>query len=229
METANEQNSLKPLKVRTVSVGLILAGIAIAVTGVSYLLNMEFTYQWLVWVIGLAFVVVGLITIEWPRGFRSPVEKVPEGKFRLYLILSIPLAFVLSSQVCGLGLRACNTVCHITNILLIVLGIITAIRLHRGQFIGAFLIPMVVIALIPHCVCHAPINSIWHTLFAGYAPTCEMMPLAASLYAVMALQGIRPRYSTALVVVLFVVMVFIIVGSLLFGFPWQGCVDHPRI
>jgi hypothetical protein len=23
------------------------------------------------------------------------------------------------------------------------------------------------------------------------------------------------------------VMAFIIVGGLLFGFPWQGCVDHP--
>ena len=28
--------------------GLILSGLAIAITGVSYLMNMTFTYQWLV-------------------------------------------------------------------------------------------------------------------------------------------------------------------------------------
>jgi hypothetical protein len=88
---------------------------------------------------------------------------------------------------------------------------------------------MVIVGLIPHCVCYAPINTVWHSMFAGYSPTCEMMPLAATLFSVMSLKGVRPRFSTTLVAVLFVVMLFIIAGSLLFGFPWQGCVDHPRL
>jgi len=133
MENTITRTGLKPLEVRTVSVGLILAGLAIAITGVSYILNMTFTHQWLVWVIGLAFVAVGCLTIEWPRGYRGPGEKVPEGRFRQLLILSMPLAFVVSSQVCGLGLRACNTVCHITNLLLIGLATVTAIRLHQDK------------------------------------------------------------------------------------------------
>jgi hypothetical protein len=229
MENETTQSNLKPLEVGTLSIGLILTGLAIAVTGVSYLLNMTFTYQWLVWIIGVAFVIVGLITTIWPLGFRSRSEKFPEGKFRLYLIISIPLAFIVSSQVCGIGLSACNTLCHVTNIALIILAIFTAIRIHRGQTISGLLIPMVIIALIPHCVCFAPINTIWHNIFGGVAPTCEMMPLAASFYSIMALRGVRPQLSTILVVIIFVVMVFIIVGGLLFGFPWQGCVNHPRI
>jgi hypothetical protein len=229
MENQNKQTDKKTVEVITISVGLILTGLAIAITGVSYLLNMTFTYQWLVWIIGIAFVIVGLITIIWPLGFRAPGETVPEGKFRFYLILSIPLAFIVSSQVCGLGLSACNTLCHLTNIALIILAIFTAIRIHRAQTIGGLLIPMVIIALIPHCVCFAPINTIWHSIFGGVAPTCEMMPLAASFFSIMALRGIRPQLSTLLVVIIFVVMVFIIIGGLLFGFPWQGCVNHPRM
>jgi hypothetical protein len=54
-----------------------------------------------------------------------------------------------------------------------------------------------------------------------------MMPLAAALFSVMAIRGVRSRYSTALIAVLFGVMGFIIMGGLLLGFPWQGCVDHP--
>jgi hypothetical protein len=208
--------------------GFFLAGIAIAITGVSYSIYMEFTYQWLVWVLAGAFVAVGLMTMEWPRGFRNQGE-VPEGKLRQFLLVSMPLAFIVSSQVCGLGLRACNIVCHTTNLLLIVLAAVTAIRLHRGQTIGAVLVPMIIIALLPHCVCFAPINILWHRMMGGYAPTCEMMPLAAVLYSVAALRGVRPQLGTGLVVLLFVVMIFIIVGSILFGFPWQGCVDHPNM
>jgi len=226
MEAVDTRTGLNSLEVWTVSVGLILAGLAIAITGVSYISNMAFSPQWLVWVVGLAFLAVGCLTIEWPRGFRHPGEVPGEGLRRL-LLLSIPLAFMVSSQVCGLGLRACNPVCHTTNLVLIVLAIVVAVRLHRGQSIGPLLIPMVVIALIPHCVCHAPINVLWHRMLGGIAPTCEMVPLAATLFSVSALQGVRIRYSALLVAVLFVVMVFIIVGGLLFGFPWQGCVDHP--
>jgi len=54
-----------------------------------------------------------------------------------------------------------------------------------------------------------------------------MIPLGATLFAVAGLRGVRPRSSTFLVAALFGVMAFIIVGGLLFGFPWQGCVDHP--
>jgi hypothetical protein len=226
MVITNAKNELNRFEVRIISVGLILSGIAIAITGVSYILNMTFTYQWLVWAVGLAFVVVGLLTIEWMRGFRKPGE-VPDGKFRTILLVSIPLAFVLSSQVCGLGFRACNTACHILNIALIFLGIVVAIQLHRNKSISLILVLMIILGLFPHCVCLAPINTLWHSVFGGIAPTCEMMPLAAALFAVMALRGIRTRYSTLLIAVLYIVMIFIIVGGLLFGFPWQGCVDHP--
>jgi hypothetical protein len=228
MEETNPEKSINKLEVWGVTTGLILAGLAIVITGISYILNMNFTYQWLVWVVGLAFVVVGLLTIEWSRGFKNRGQ-IPDATLRKILIFSIPLAFVLSSQVCGLGFRACNALCHITNTSLIVLGIVVAYRLFRDQAIGFFLWPMIIIALIPHCVCHAPINTIWHSILGGVAPTCEMMPLAASFFAVVALRGVRPHLTTVLVAVIFGVMVFIIVGGLLFGFPWQGCVDHPMM
>jgi hypothetical protein len=228
MENAKPEKSNDKWEIKGISSGLILAGLAIVITGISYILNMNFTYQWLVWIIGLAFIVVGLLTIEWPRGLKTK-GILPEGIFRKLLILSIPLAFVVSSQVCGIGLRACNALCHITNTSLILLSAVVAFRLFRGQAIGVFLLPMIVIALVPHCVCHAPINTLWHSLLDGVAPTCEMMPLAASFFAVIALRGVRPQLTTTLVVVIFVVMVFIIVGGLLFGFPWQGCVDHPAM
>jgi hypothetical protein len=226
MEYTTTQTTLKPLEVRTATVGLILAGLAIVVTGVSYILNMTFTYQWLVWIVGITFIAVGILTMEMPRGFRSTGE-VPKGRFRLILLLSMPLAFVLSSQVCGIGLRACNTACHLLNLALIVLAAVTAFRLHRNQSIGEFLIPIIVLGLTPHCVCLAPINTLWHSILGGVAPTCNMIPLAATLFAVLALRGVRTRYNVLLIAVLYVVMIFIIVGGLLFGFPWQGCVDHP--
>ena len=77
MVKTNTEIELNRLEVRIISIGLILPGIAIAITGVSYILNMTFTYQWLVWAVGLAFVAVGLLTIEWMRGFRKPGE-VPD-------------------------------------------------------------------------------------------------------------------------------------------------------
>jgi hypothetical protein len=101
------------------------------------------------------------------------------------------------------------------------------VRLHRGRSAAPILIPMVAIGLVPHCVCHAPINTLWHGVLGGVAPTCEMVPLAATLFAVPALRGVRPRGGAVLVGALYGVMVFIIVGGALFGFPWQGCVDHP--
>jgi hypothetical protein len=228
MENEKSGLSIEKWEIRGISIGLILAGLAIVITGISYIFNMNFTYQWLVWVVGLAFIIVGFLTIEWPRGFKNK-SILPEGMVRKLLILSIPLAFVVSSQVCGLGLRACNAVCHITNTSLILLGAVVAYRLFRSQTIGVFLLPMVVIALIPHCICHAPINTIWHSILGGVAPTCEMMPLAASFFAIIGLRGIRPHLSITLNVVIFAVMVFIIVGGLIFGFPWQGCVDHPAM
>jgi hypothetical protein len=218
-----------PLEARAVLAGLVLAGLAIAVTGVSYLINMKFPHQWLVWGLGLAFIAVGVLTIEWPRALYGRKQETPQGRFRQILLMSIPLAFILSSQVCGLGISACNAVCHITNTGLIVLGVVTAVRLHRGQTVGVILIPMVVIGLLPHCVCHAPINVLWHRMLGGVSPTCEMMPLSATLFAVMALRGVRPRSSSVLIGLLFVVMAFIIVGGMLFKFPWQGCVDHPQV
>jgi hypothetical protein len=79
MTTTAAQTELKPLETRTLIVGFILVGIAVAVTTVSYLLNMTFVYQWLVWIIGIAFAGVALISIEWTRAFRSPAGEAPRG------------------------------------------------------------------------------------------------------------------------------------------------------
>jgi hypothetical protein len=83
MATLNMQTGLKPLEIRTISVGFLLVGLAIAVTAASYVLNMTFPYQWLVWIIGAAFAAVALLTLEWPRSFRNP-GAVPEGKLALW-------------------------------------------------------------------------------------------------------------------------------------------------
>ena len=226
MTTAKIRSDVSPLETRTLSVGFLLVGLAIALTTVCFVSILSLSYLWLVWGVGGAFAAVALLTFEWPRALRRP-GRAPMRGLRWFLLLCIPLAFVLSSQVCGLGLRACNTVCHITNLALIGLGTVTAVRLHRGKFVAPFLIPMIVVGLIPHCVCPAPINLSWHGMLGGVAPTCEMIPLGATLFAVAGLRGVRPRSSTFLVAALFGVMAFIIVGGLLFGFPWQGCVDHP--
>ncbi len=224
METTITRTGLKPLEIRTVSVGFLLIGIVIAVTAVSYVLNMTFPYQWLVWGVGAAFAAVALLAFEWPRAFRRPGE-VPDGRLRQFLLLAMPLAFLLGSQVCGLGVKACTAVCNVINLSLIGLATVTAIRLHRGQSVGAFLVPLVVLGLVPHCVCDAPINVLWHPMLGGLSPTCNVVPLAVVLFSLSALRGVRPHSSTALVVVLLGMIVFMAAGNALFGFPWQGCVD----
>ena len=87
MVNTNNNDGLETTEVRTTTVGLILSGFAILITGVSYLSNMTFTYQWLVWVIGIALVMVGLITMEWPRAFKGSTGVLPEGRFKQFLIL----------------------------------------------------------------------------------------------------------------------------------------------
>jgi len=210
------------------TIGLVLSGIAIAITGISYSMHMTFDYQWLVWIVGIAFIAVGILIIESPRGLNNP-GNIPSGKFRQLLLLSMPLAFIVSSQVCGLGFRACNLTCHLTNLVLIILAAVIAFRLHRGQSFSLLLPALIVIGLIPHCSCLAPINTLWHNILGGIAPTCEMIPLSVTLLAVLALRGARSKFNTILIIILFVVMFFIIVGGFLFYFPWQGCVDHPGI
>jgi hypothetical protein len=224
MTTTVAQSELKPLEVRTLIVGFILVGIAVAVTTISYLLNMTFAYQWLVWIIGIAFAGVALITLEWTRAFRSPAGEAPKGWLRTALLVSIPLAYVLGSQVCGLGLASCGAACTAINLSLISLGTATSYRLYRGKSIGWFLIPMVILGLTPHCVCEAPINTIWQTVLGGYSPTCNMVPLAVTLFSVAALKGVRTKVSSALSGVLSGMIVFMAVGNPLFSFPWSGCV-----
>ncbi|MFQ5629908.1 MAG: hypothetical protein ACE5I1_14170 [bacterium] len=46
METIDTQTSLKPFELRIVSIGFWLVGLAIAVTAVSYVLNMRFQSRW---------------------------------------------------------------------------------------------------------------------------------------------------------------------------------------
>lgn len=226
METSSTQTDLQPLEKQTMRIGFILAGIVIAVTAVSYLLNMTFTYQWMVWVIGVAFLAVALLTLEWTRSLSGPLGEAPTGTLRGLLLLAMPLAFILDSQICGLGIKACSVLCNVISVTLIGLSAVTAYRIYRNQSVGALLVPMVIIGLIPHCVCGAPINTIWHNIFGGYAPTCQVIPLAATLFSVAALRGVRTRWSAILVGVLLAVTVFIVVGNPLFGFPWTGCVGQ---
>jgi hypothetical protein len=82
-----------------------------------------------------------------------------------------------------------------------------------------------VIGLIPHCTCGAPINRIFQDALGGYAPTCQVIPLAMTLFATSAMKGLRTRWSAALVGLLLVVTAFIAVGNPLWGFPWAGCVS----
>jgi hypothetical protein len=224
MSNTTEQTGVKPLERWTIVVGFLLSGIVIGVVAVSYVLNSPFPIKILVWVIGVAFAGVALLAIEWPRAFRSLPGEVPTGGLRTFLVLAIPVAFVLDSQICGLGLKACTVVCHVLAYSLIGLSTVTAVQLHRGKSVGPLLVPIVVLSLIPHCVCQAPINTIWHSIFGGYAPTCYVIPLTATLFSISALRGARTRWSAVLVAVLLAVTIFIVVGNPLFGFPWQGCV-----
>lgn len=222
--TTVAQTELKPLEKRTLIVGFILVGIAVAVTTVSYLLNMTFVYQWLVWIIGIAFAGVALITLKWTRAFRNPAGEAPGGWLRNAMLISIPLAYILGSQVCGPGLASCGTACTVINLSLIGLGTATSYRLYRGQSVGWFLIPMVILGLLPHCVCEAPINTLWHGALGGFSPTCNMVPLGVTLFSIAALKGVRTKASAAISGVLSGMIVFMAVGNPLFSFPWSGCV-----
>jgi hypothetical protein len=223
MENSIYHPAPTPTETRAASVGFILVGIGVAVTAVSYVLNMTFPLQWLVWGLGVAFAAVAILALEWPRSFLR-IGAMPEGRVRLFLLLSMPIAFVLGSQVCGTGLKACTVACHVTNFASIALAGVTAIRAHRGHSVAPTLIPLIVVALVPHCVCSAPVNVIWHGVFGGYAPTCGMVPMAAVLFSVAALKGARPRLSATLTAVMLGVIAFMAVGNPLIGFPWEGCV-----
>jgi hypothetical protein len=181
MDTALAQTRQDPLEKRSVMVGLLLSGVVIAVVAVSYLMNSEYPIRWLVWVIGVAFAAVAVLLIEWPRAYRGSIGEIPTGTFQQLLLISMPLGFVLDSQICGLGLKSCTILCNVISFSMIGLSTVTAFRIQRGQSIGAFVAPMVVVGLIPHCTCVAPINTIFQNVLGGYAPTCQVMPLAASL------------------------------------------------
>ncbi len=223
MDNTIVQTGMKALERRTATVGFILSGIVIGIVAVSYLLYSPFPIKFLVWIIGIAFAVVALLAIEWPRGFRDIKDEIPTGRLQTFLVASIPVAFIIDSQICGLGLQACSMLCNVISFTMIGLGVVTAVQLYRGKSVGAFLVPMVVIGLIPHCTCGAPINIIFQNLLGGYSPTCQVIPLATTMFAVSAMRGVRTRWSAALVAVLLVVMVFIAVGNPLWGFPWMGC------
>jgi hypothetical protein len=226
METTISQNGWNPLEIRTVSVGFVLTGVVLAVTTVSFYLNTIFPYRWLVWGATAGFAAIAFLTWGWPWTLKRTGE-IPAGNLRRFLLWSIPLAFVLSSQVCGPGIAACSAICNAISLGLIGLGAVTAVRLHRGQSVGGFLVPIVALGIVPHCVCNVNANVLWHQSI-GYSPACEVVALAATLFAVAALRGVRPRESGALVLVLLGMIVFMSVGSNLFGFPWQVCIDHPK-
>ena len=124
------------LESRTVWVGFLLVGLVIAVTAASYVLNSPFPIRWLVWMIGIAFAAVALLSLEWPRAFRSLRSETPTGWLRTALILAIPIAFILDSQICGLGFKACSTLCNVISFTMIGLGTITAVRLYQNKSVG---------------------------------------------------------------------------------------------
>ena len=187
MNTEKAITYMKPLERRTATIGFWLAGLVIAVVAISYILYSPFPITVLVWVIGVAFMGVALLSFEWPRALRHPQGEAPTGGLRTFLILAIPVAFILDSQICGLGFASCSTLCNVISFTMIGLGTATAIQLYRGKSVGALLVPMVVIGLIPHCTCIAPINTIFHNVLGGYSPTCQVIPLAATLFSVAAL------------------------------------------
>ena len=155
MGNTTARTDLKLLEVRTVQVGFILVGLAIAVTGVSYILYSPFSIRLLVWIIGVAFVAVALLALAWAPTFGGSLGELPKGGLRQFLLLATPLAFALDSQICGLGIKACSAVCTVISLAVIGLAVATAIRLDRDQPIGLLLVPMVVLGLVPHCLCHA--------------------------------------------------------------------------
>ena len=77
MTTTVAHSELKSLEIRTLIIGFILVGIAVAVTSISYLLNMTFVYQWMVWIIGIDIAGAALITLEWAHAIRSPAGEDP--------------------------------------------------------------------------------------------------------------------------------------------------------
>jgi len=210
----------------TIRIGFILAGAIITVTGISYGMHSPFQIRPLVWLIAIAFICIGLISLEWPRAFGGSPHKIPKGNQKLFLLAAIPFSFILDSQICGLGLMACSTTCNLISFATIALAIILALRINQDKPVAIVLIPIVILSVIPHCICDAPINTIWRNLFNGVAPTCYIIPLATTLFALTALRGRRSRLSTILVVVMLVVTLFIAIGNPLFGFPWEGCVGN---
>lgn len=224
MNETNPPSELSSLEKWTATIGFILSGLVIGIVAVSYILNSPFEIKVLVWIIGVAFAGVAVLAIIWPWSFRSSPGKLPSGGLRTFLLLAIPIAFVLDSQICGLGLKACSTLCNVISFTMIGLGTLTAIQLYRDKSVGVLLGLMVVIGLIPHCQCGAPINTIFHSLFGGYSPTCQVIPLTSTLFAFSAIRGYRTIISAILVAVLLIVIVFIALGNPLFGFPWVGCV-----
>ena len=128
METTVTRTAWQPLEVRTVWVGFLLAGLVLAVTTVSFALNTTFPYRWLVWGATVGFAAIALLALERLRAGRSSGE-LPEGGYRRFFLLAVPLAFVLNSQVCGLGVIACTAVCNSINLALVGLAMMTTVRL----------------------------------------------------------------------------------------------------
>ncbi len=224
MEATEDRASPRLLETRTVRIGFLLVGIIIAVTAVSYALNGTFRYQWLIYAAAAGFIGLAVLALVWPRAYGRGHAEAPTGKLRAALLISMPVAFIAGSQICGVGLAACGAICHATNGALVVLAAIVSWRVMRSQRVGPLLAAIVVLSLVPHCVCHAPINVVWHS-FPGVSPACDAVPLAATLFAVTALRGVRPRASSVIALATLGLIVFIAAGNSILGFPWQGCVS----
>ena len=224
MTTAAGQIERNLLEARVVQIGFVLAALVLFLTTISFAANTAFSVRWLVWACAAAFAAVGLGSLDWARALEHQ-GVVPGGRLRKFLLVGIPFPFLLSSQVCGPGLSSCTPLCNVINIALIALGTIIAVRVSEGRTIRPHLIALIGLGIVPHCVCDVNANVLWHR-WLGFSPACEVAPLTASLFAIAGLRGVRPRSGATFVTVLFGMILFMAVGSNLFGFPWEKCVDQ---
>lgn len=222
MTSAIAQMSSERLEVRVAAIGFVLSGIVIGVAAVSYALYSPFPIEFLVWVVAAVFAGLALLALEWPRAFRSVQRQVPEGKRQAFLLLSIPATYILAPTLCGIGLETCTAVGVFLSLSLMGLAWLTCLRLYEGESVGHLLAAMVVLSLVPHCVCDAPTNTILRSVFGGYAPNSFVLALTTTLFAVGGLRGVRPQWSARLVAVLLAVNIVVLVGSMFVGFPWEA-------
>jgi len=175
---------------------------------------------------GLAALTLAVMAVS---AIASPVSRPPaqfNGPDRLMrglLLLSIPVAFLVSSLDCtGLSLHGCSTFCTFIKLIWIPVVAIVCVACYRtssrsGQTV---LLLMSFVPLFPHCGCYNPANA-WWIDHIGASPDCYIWGFAVSALTLGALRTGRRYLITGSI------SAAIIAGSLAFfishhylGFPW---------